>query len=81
MKHVAKVFMIEMAGWICLTLTLTIATATLLKIPVGSEFFTFAGNVIMAYVIQGALKAVNSDEDKKQLKPNELEVTPYTQTK
>jgi hypothetical protein len=68
-KPFSKNFILEMSGVICLVFALTICAATLLKVPVGSEFFTLAGNILVAYVVQGMSKILGTEPEKPKDPP------------
>lgn len=78
-KGYTKAFIITMAGTICFVLALTVCIASLMKIPMDTSFFTFVGNILMAFVVQNAGKVVDDevkDNDKDKEKEKDKVIKP-----
>lgn len=60
-----KVFIAEMAGWICLIMAVTACLGVLLQRPIDTQFFTLTGNLLMAYVVQGLNKVLDKTTKEK----------------
>lgn len=52
---------VSMRGWICFALANYLGLGVMLKIPIGTEFFTICSSVLVAYV-------VNPNAFKKKIK-------------